>query len=94
MNDFPPYSDSCEECLAYTRTVVRPAMAVPDGDGGLIAAYRCPACGHTWTCAWGVQAGPQPPTPPVDPVGLEDLVAQLRIRLATQPRRPQEGEAA
>jgi hypothetical protein len=88
VTNYPPYSDTCEECLVRTRTVVRPAMAVPDGDGGLIAAYRCPACGHTWTCAWGIQAGPQPPAPPADPVGLEDLVAQLRIRLATQLPRP------
>jgi hypothetical protein len=88
VTGYLPYSDTCEECLARTRTVVRPAMALPDGDGGLIAAYRCPACGHTWTCAWGLQAGPQPPEVPADPVGLEDLVAQLRIRLATQRRRP------
>jgi hypothetical protein len=85
----PPYSDTCESCLSErTRIVARPAMALPDGDGGLIAAYRCPGCGHTWTCSWGVQAGPQPPLPPADPVGLEDLVAQINIRAATQPPRP------
>lgn len=85
--DTAPYRDTCENCLHRTRTVVRPAMALPDGDGGLIAAYRCPACGHTWTCAWSTQAGPQPPVPPDDPIGLEDLAAQLHIRLATQPPR-------
>lgn len=88
MTTYTPYGDTCEKCLRLSRTVARPAMAVPDGEGGLIAAYRCPACGHTWTCGWGVQAGPQPPEVPDDPVGLEDLVAQLRIRAATQRRPP------
>jgi hypothetical protein len=84
-----PYGDTCDNCLSpRTRIVARPAMAVPDGDGGLIAAYRCPGCGHTWTCGWGVQAGPLPPPPPNDPVGLEDLVAQIAIRVATQRRPP------
>jgi hypothetical protein len=60
-----PYSDTCDNCLtATTRIVATPLMAAPDGDGGLIAAYRCHHCGHTWTCGWGMQAGPQPPAPP------------------------------
>lgn len=71
------YGDTCEECLHLARTVVAPAMAVPDGNGGLIAAYRCPVCRHTWTCSWGIQAGPQPPAVPHDPTGLEHLIARL-----------------
>lgn len=86
---YAAYSDTCEGCLSErTRIVVRPAMALPDGDGGLIAAYRCPGCGHAWTCGWGIQAGPLPPPPPSDPMGLEDLTARTVIRVAARHRPP------
>lgn len=57
------YADSCESCLSRGRTVAAPALAVPDGDGGLIAAYRCPTCGHTWTCSWHPDTAPENPAP-------------------------------
>lgn len=62
----PCYADACEHCGKYD---VVPEAAVMDGADGFVAGYRCPACGHTWTCGWGVVPGrilPPEPSPVVD----------------------------
>jgi hypothetical protein len=45
----PTYADSCPECLRYD---VQPDNAITEGADAFIAGYRCPSCGHVWTCSW------------------------------------------
>jgi hypothetical protein len=81
MTDLNPrYGDSCERCIRLDRsTVVEPLAAIPDGGGGMTAAYRCPKCRHTWTCYWGIVPGRALPPEPTgrEPFPLNHLVAEL-----------------
>lgn len=80
------YGDTCEACVHRGGTIAAPAMAIPDGNGGILAAYRCPTCGHTWTCAWGIVPGRALPPPPVP--GLHpDLAALLSEQAAVNRAR-------
>jgi transposase-like protein len=57
----PTYADGCPSCL---RRDVQPTSGIPDGADGLVAAYRCPDCRHSWTCSWGIVPGRVlPPVP-------------------------------
>lgn len=42
----PP--QDCPECEDVT---VFPSSVLPDGNGGVLAFYRCP-CGYAWACGW------------------------------------------
>lgn len=50
----PPsqYADGCPECLAGP---VEPHTVQSD-EVTARGAYRCPECGHTWTCSWNIAA--------------------------------------
>jgi hypothetical protein len=50
-----PYLDTCDRCLTADSPAVSPISLVPSGPGGLLATYRCPACGGAWTCGWAEQ---------------------------------------
>ncbi|MCX5176759.1 hypothetical protein [Streptomyces virginiae] len=63
-----PYADACD--LHRERILATPLMAIPDGDGGIVAGYRCPACRATWTCSW--QTVPGQPVPP-EPAAVDFL---------------------
>lgn len=81
----PRYADACEG-HGEERVLAVPAMAIPDGDGGLIAAYRCPQCRRTWTCSWGIVPGRIRPPAATEPVALGDLelIRQLQDELLSQ----------
>lgn len=96
----PRYADDCDRCCARKlRTVAEPLLAIPDGDG-MVAAYRCPTCAHTWTTAWALVPGRVLPTQPTgcEPLHLRDLAARLSeenaIGRARRLLRRNRGEAA
>lgn len=57
----PRYCDACENCGRYD---VAPESGIADGVGGLVVAYRCPACRAGWICSWGIVPGRIMPPPP------------------------------
>lgn len=50
-----PFMDSCDHCRDYDRPAA-PHAADVDRAGRMLASYRCPTCGHAWTCGWGTSA--------------------------------------
>lgn len=49
------YLDTCDRCLTEDSPAISPISLVPSSPGGLLATYRCPTCGDTWTCGWAAQ---------------------------------------
>ena len=83
MNDDhnPLYADACENCPTYD---VFPESALRDGAEGIIAGYRCPNCGHIWTCGWRIVPGraiPPEPTPD-SPIFNPHVTARLHEQAA------------
>lgn len=82
MNDDNPlYGDACEQCDTYD---VLPQSALRDGAEGIIAGYRCPNCGHAWTCGWQIVPGRAIPPEPVpgSPIFNPGVTAQLHEQAA------------
>lgn len=50
-----PYLDTCDRCLTATSPAIAPISVTPSGPGGVLATYRCPNCGDTWTTGWAEQ---------------------------------------
>jgi len=50
-----PYLDTCDRCLTEDSPAVTPIAISPNGPGSVLATYRCPTCGTTWTCGWSAQ---------------------------------------
>lgn len=86
MTDLNPYyADGCESC---GQRHVFPDSGIPDGAHGLVAAYRCPGCGHTWTCGWAVVPGRVMPPEPIDPARHDrQATAQLYEQAAVNRAR-------
>ena len=86
MTDLNPlYADSCERCM-YRAAV--PHSGIREGDS-LTANYRCPSCGHTWSCSWGIVPGrilpagadEQPTTTPLRAL-VDDAIRRARRNTA------------
>ena len=46
------YLDTCDRCLTADSPAIPPIDTRPNGPGSILAVYRCPNCGDTWTCGW------------------------------------------
>lgn len=49
-----PLSDNCPACVPEDGPF-EPTQTV-DGTKEIVAFYRCPNCGHKWSCSWWISA--------------------------------------
>lgn len=74
----PLYADACDSGRHHARVVAAPLLSIRDEVGGVVAGYRCPRCGHTWTCSWGEVPGRRlTPLPPAASLFDRHLAAQV-----------------
>ncbi|ARX81583.1 hypothetical protein SMD44_00981 [Streptomyces alboflavus] len=50
------YLDNCDRCLTESSIPIAPTSVAPDGNGGVLATYKCPTCTAIWTCGWSAQS--------------------------------------
>jgi len=61
MSTPSPLADACEAHFPGDYPATLPYDVQPDGDGGLVAFYKC-WCDREWTCGWDAESAGWPVT--------------------------------